>query len=509
MKRTVLYLVMCLMAITSVSAQINNVALVGAAVGGWPGEPGNPGPTDVHQLTQVDAENWTITINIAAGPCKLRANNTWGGLGFEWAGAWPTAVGTNAGDIICPAAAEYTVTLNTTTGVYNFENSAPLPEVKLVGTAVADPNGVVLNVSGTDQFTATNVTLLTGTGQFSIDGSLSGSTDFPSGAATDPAAFIPIPAGVYSSITFNTGTGDFAFTLAPLNPPVSIVGSAVGGWPGDPGNPGPLDINQMTSTNADGENYTFNALAVTTGGLKFRKDNAWTQSWGGVSFPVGPTVGQEGSDILVVAGQEGTYDVTFTRSTGAYAFSFPTISVVGTAVGGWPGDPGNPGPLDVHQMITTDGATYSIPGLAVTAGGLKFRKGNAWTTSWGGVSFPTGPTVGSEGSDILVVAGQEGTYDVTLNRVTGAYSFTLLSNKGFSTSNFKVYPNPTNNNWNFSSVKENIQSIQIVDVLGKTVMTVNPNNTAANVDASALNAGIYFAKITTASANQTIKLIKN
>ena len=33
-------------------------------------------------ICQVDADNWIIaSITIAAGPCKLRANNTWGGAG--------------------------------------------------------------------------------------------------------------------------------------------------------------------------------------------------------------------------------------------------------------------------------------------------------------------------------------------------------------------------------------------------------------------------------------------
>ena len=59
------------------NAQINSVAIVGTAVGGWPGSPGNPGPADLHQLTQIDANNWKIeNLVVAAGPCKLRANNS-------------------------------------------------------------------------------------------------------------------------------------------------------------------------------------------------------------------------------------------------------------------------------------------------------------------------------------------------------------------------------------------------------------------------------------------------
>jgi hypothetical protein len=84
-----------------------------------------------------------------------------------------------------------------------------------------------------------------------------------------------------------------------------------------------------------------------------------------------------------------------------------------------------------------------------------------------------------------------------------------LSNVTFDNGNFKVYPNPSQNVWNVASANEAITAIQIVDVLGKTVMTVAPQATSAVVDASALNSGIYFARIATATATSTIKLVRN
>ena len=492
MKRTVLYLIMCFFAITSANSQV--ISIVGDGVNGWP--PFANASDEIDLTNNGDGTYTIIGLTVNTGGVKFRQDHAWT---INWGtNSFPTGTGTQDGANIPTIAGTYDVTFNIATGEYSFGGGAPIPVVKLVGTAVADPNGITFSTGDAETYTASNVTLLAGTGQFDIDGSLSGSTDFPSGAATDPLALIPIPAGEYSSITINISTGDFAFVTAPLIPGVAIVGDAVGGWPSDP----QIDANQMTSI--DGQNYTFTKLPVTVGGLKFRKDNAWTISWGGHDFPVGPAVGDTG-DILVVAGQEGTYDVTFNRTSGAYAFSFPTIAIVGDGAGGWPSDP----QVDANVMTTTDGVTYSKLGMTLTAGFAKFRQNNDWTVNWGGdvdpATFPTGNGV-QGGTNIPTVAG---IYDVTLNRVTGAYNFALLSTKGFSTSNFKVYPNPTANNWNFSSVKESIQTIQIVDVLGKTVMTVNPNNTAAIVDASALNAGIYFAKIATATANQTIKLMKN
>ena len=512
--KLLLLLAICFTAF-GLNAQVNSVAIVGQGQGGWPGDnPENPADLDTHQMTSTDGEHWTyvgITLINAntGGGIKFRANNAWA---ISWGStAFPTGTGTLGGPNIICVGGTYGVTFNSTTGEYHFEGP-PIPEVKLVGTAVTTAGGVNFSTLDADNYTATNVTLVGGTAQFQVDNdgsiSFSGSNEFPVGEAIDPLGMIPVPAGTYSSISFNLSSGHFEFTAAPVYPAISILGDAVGGWDNSPGNPGPIDINQMTT--ADGITYTLAKLPVTVGGLKFRKDNAWAEAWGGVAFPVGPTAGEESGNIAVLAGQEGTYDVTFNRTTGAYAFTFPTIAIVGDGAGGWP--TGDVGEVDANVLTTTDGVTYTRLGMTLTAGEAKFRQGNSWTVNWGGDvpapalgTFPTGNGI-QGGQNIGTVAG---VYDVTLNRITGAYSFALLSTKGFSTSNFKVYPNPTNNNWNFSSVKENIQSIQIVDVLGKTVMTVNPNNTAANVDASALNAGIYFAKIATASANQTIKLMKN
>ena len=63
--------------------------------------------------------------------------------------------------------------------------------------------------------------------------------------------------------------------------------------------------------------------------------------------------------------------------------------------------------------------------------------------------------------------------------------------------------------WNFTSTNDRIESVKIVDVLGKNVMTVSPKSNNVSVDGSSLTKGIYFAKIATAKATETIKLMKN
>ncbi len=91
-----------------------------------------------------------------------------------------------------------------------------------------------------------------------------------------------------------------------------------------------------------------------------------------------------------------------------------TISIVGTGVNGWP--PTN-GPE--ITLTTTDNSTYTISNLLVSSGQVKFRQDYAWTTNWGGITFPNGQGI-LNGSEIPT---QAGIYDVTFNRTNGTYTF--------------------------------------------------------------------------------------
>ncbi len=326
-----------------------------------------------------------------------------------------------------------------------------------------------------------------------------GSATFPSGTGTQNGPNIITTAGTYD-VTFNRSNGTYTFIgVSVVIPSIAIVGPAAGGWPNDP----QVDANPLLST--DGITYNSNSIMLTANAFKFRQDNSWAVSWGGFSFPTGPVSGNT-NDIVVTAG--GNYRVTFNRTTGAYSFDFPGIAIVGEAVGGWPGEPGNPGPIDVHQMATTDGETYTIMNLEVTDaipnGGAKFRQDNLWTISWGHDSFPSGSF--SNGFNIPTVAG---TYDVTFTRSTGAYTFTpSLGTPTFSSVNFKVYPNPSTTNWNFVSSNEIILSVTVYDILGKKIALTTPNDLNGSIDASGLDEGVYFAEINTTSYKETIKIIK-
>jgi hypothetical protein len=86
---------------------------------------------------------------------------------------------------------------------------------------------------------------------------------------------------------------------------------------------------------------------------------------------------------------------------------------------------------------------------------------------------------------------------------------TTLGTTEFSPiADFNVYPNPTQNVWNVKTNNQNINSIQLFDVQGRQVLTLEPNANDAVIDASSLPAGLYFAQINADSGSKSIKLIK-
>lgn len=488
MKTKLFYVLMCLFAFTAINAQV--ISLIGSGVGGW--------STDVN-LTTTDNVHYTKsnvpfapTLDDGVMKCevKFRQDAAWT---FNWgSAAFPTGTGVQSGANIVVVPGTYDVTFNLTTKEYSFAG-APIAVVSLFGTATDPSTGIQMTTTDGAVYTLGTTTLLAGNAQFKVDGNVVGATAFPSGTTTSvPTDFIPVTAGKYTSVTYNKDSGTYSFVAAPIFPKVAIVGDAVpGGWPPFAGD----DPNQMTTT--DGITYTFTQLFINPGKLVFRQDNAWSPKWDGTSFPTGPTTA---GDIIVPTGTPaGTYNVTLNTTTGAYTFTKLTYSIVGDGVGGWPPFAGN----DPNQLSSVDGINYTINNLVVVNGGAKFRLNNAWGGDWGGKTFPSGTKTGDN------IPTSAGTYNVTVNVLTGAYSFTnsLAVNK-FDAKSFSAYPNPTRSSWNIVSGNDDITSVQVYDVLGKTVYAKNSASKEVSVNATELSKGVYFAKVSTANGTSTIKLVK-
>lgn len=368
--------------------------------------------------------------------------------------------------------------------------------ISMIGST--SPSGswaVDTNMNTTDNVTYTlnNVTITTATDpattglKFRQDGQWAtnwGSANFPSGTGTQNGANIMTQAGTYD-VTFNRSNGTYTFIPSGFTS-VGIWGPAVNsilGFGGD-------DVDMYTT---DGVIYTLSGFYFTSGTAYFRFNNDGMNTWGSVAFPTGTAV--QGGPTIQVAG--GEWFVTFNKNTGDYSFAYPSVGILGTATTvGWASD---------IDLSTTDGFSYSISNLVLTDGVVKFRKDNDWLINWGSLDFPTGTGV-QNGAEIPVTAG---TYDVTFDKSTGNYAFTnTLSTTENSISKVKIYPNPTNTNWNLSHTAT-IDSVELFDVTGKTIQSFSPNTTQFELNGNALSNGVYFVKIKSGADFAVQKIIKN
>lgn len=376
-----------------------------------------------------------------------------------------------------------------------FSQSASSQVISIIGdTGPAGSWSIDTNMITSDNITYTlnNVVLTSASGPSTgvkfrqdADWAINWGGNFPNGTGVQNGPNIQTVAGTYD-ITFNRINGTYTFILLVGFPSVGIWGPAVDSQNGYAG----PDVNMVTN---DGVNYTLSGFTFSSGNAYFRQDDNSTIVWGSTSFPTG-TAGLNGPALSIPGGE---YYVTFNRTTGAYSFSFPSVGILGTALNGFN--------VPDTDLFTTDGFTYTIGALNLTDGLIKFRKDNSWDINWGSLDFPIGTGV-QNGADIPVTAGL---YDITFDKSTGAYQFNqLLNTNEFTSIGFKLYPNPSNQNWTITS-KETIESIQLFDVLGKIMYSGNPQSNSFEVQGTYLNKGIYFAKVETLSGSATLKLIKN
>jgi hypothetical protein len=312
-----------------------------------------------------------------------------------------------------------------------------------------------------------------------------GNSNWPSGTAVQNGANIMTVAGTYD-ITFNRINGTYTFIPSPVVHNIGIWGPAVDSQNGFGG----ADVN-MTTT--DGINYTLSGFYFSSGTAYFRENDATINVWGSVSFPTGSAF-LGGPSIQVTGGE---WFVRFNRLSGDYSFSYPGIGILGTALNGFN--------VDDTDLATTDGFEYTINGLALTDGLVKFRKDNLWDTNWGSTGFPSATGI-QNGPDIPVTAG---TYDIVFQKSSGHYLFTdTLSTIENSIANLKIYPNPTSNIWNLSHLTT-IDSIALFDITGKIIKTYYPNANQFPLDGSSLSNGVYFIKIKSGSDFAVQKIIRN
>jgi hypothetical protein len=167
----------------------------------------------------------------------------------------------------------------------------------------------------------------------------------------------------------------------------------------------------------DGIDYSKTDFHYTAADVKFIKDNDAMMTWGGTSFPAGTAIAGGAAIPLT----HGFYNTNFNKSTLAYSFIEVPVGIIGSGIGGW-------SDADEMAMTSTDGGiNFTMTGVTLFSGEVKFRANSSWATNWGSVDFPMGTGIinGTDGNANIPTL--PGVYDIAFNRITGAYMFTLVS----------------------------------------------------------------------------------
>lgn len=77
----------------------------------------------------------------------------------------------------------------------------------------------------------------------------------------------------------------------------------------------------------------------------------------------------------------------------------------------------------------------------------------------------------------------------------------------FAADSFRVYPNPVKDILNIST-KTAVDNIEVYDVLGKLVLSAQPDVISPKINMSGLSSGAYMVIVTIGNASKTVKIIK-
>ena len=130
-------------------------------------------------------------------------------------------------------------------------------------------------------------------------------------------------------------------------------------------------------------------------------------------------------------------------------------------------------------------------------------------TSWATVNTTTHPytlTDLAEDSEyeVYVVANCGGLVSGESNHVT----FTTTGIGDFVLDNTILYPNPTTGEFRVENAKFRIQSVEVYDIFGKLMGSVEVNDNSVTLDATRYASGVYFVRILTDNGMATKRIVK-
>ena len=299
--------------------------------------------------------------------------------------------------------------------------------------------------------------------------------------------------GEYSHLAFfpnwngggwNTPPADFTILVDEVR---STKGSMIGGIP-QPSGPAPVPTIGDASTYSvynDTNSYTNSFPVVYTfgGGLLSEVDldpSATTNNAYQFNFSVGGFGQGEGGPDDVTP--YGFVSFDYWADTGVPGFRFVMIS-------------NNTNPVtEVVYEVGTDNTVVNGAWTKVVIPMSHFTTGGFATTNF--FQWKVDPFMQSVAQGGFVYV------DNILLTTTNP-----LSNDENTLATFKVSENPTNTSWDITS-NANISNVDVFDILGKQVSSIQPNSFEVSIEASSLKSGIYFARIESENGSKTLKLVR-
>lgn len=242
-------------------------------------------------------------------------------------------------------------------------------------------------------------------------------------------------------------------------------------------------------TTADNTTYTKNSYYLPAGDIKFREGN----NWSGNQWP------SSGNYNVANA---GFYDISLNTSTGAITLtslssgSDQNISLIGD-YNSW----------SDTSMSTTDNITYTLDAVSISAGDVKFRRDSGWECNWGDTATADGTADPNSGDNIAITT--TGTYDVSFNLSTLAYTFTDSSTASIKDNVLNdlinVYYNSDMNTLdvNIESAKEKM-AYRIFNISGRLSGDGYLSKGRNELSCEALSSGLYILDVVDNSTRERI-----
>jgi hypothetical protein len=248
-------------------------------------------------------------------------------------------------------------------------------------------------------------------------------------------------------------------------------------------------------TSSDNIVFSKNNYYLPAGEIKFREGN----NWSGSQWP--------GSGNYNV-NSAGFYDISLDTSNGSISLTSSqtgfdqNISLIGD-FNAW---------TDT-VMTTTDNITYTLTGVSITAGTVKFRRESGWQCNWGDNAAADGIADPNSGDNIAISA--DDTYDVTFNLSTLAYSITVSNTASVVKLSLKdqlqVYYDRTFQSINVDvSLAASLLEYQIFDISGKLTGYGVLHHGLNTINIDPLSKGLYVIDVQDASTQERAvkKIIK-